>query len=328
MKLVSLPQGLVVAVLSQLGPKDIGKAAAVSRKLEAAANDESLWETLARRYYGSRVARSTRSMYGSYKDMVRDDNRRGALPTLHGLWKSPCHNNSPTSFYCCLVVCIKWHRPSNMLWLYLDARGESDLRHPGTSALWFRELGTNKNVPLLGARNAFAGTPSNVQQYDFVPDPNAVGRNDRFKGVLQIDASLFSRAGSYEFCYANAILHRDYQECSLFTVDREQDLMDVFTSFSLENESPFASETEAAWNERWRPHLTLAVEAPANRLGPWPERIGMTGDEAASYIRSQNPDLKVSAIPPDVSVKRDHRSGRVRFRVDHRGIVERAPKRG
>ena len=145
----ALPQDVLVVILSQLEIEDIGHAGRVSKTMHTAANDESLWEILAIRRFGSHVALSTRYLYNTYQEMVLDDNRSGAMPTLNGLWKCPWRYNNRTSrFYCCLVVCIKWHRPSNNLWLYIDARGESDLRRPGTSGIWLRDLGTNNRLTL------------------------------------------------------------------------------------------------------------------------------------------------------------------------------------
>jgi Potato inhibitor I family len=277
--------------------------------------------------------------------MVIDGNCRGALPTLNGLWKCPWRHNRPGgSFYCCLIICIKWHRPSNRLWLYLDVRGESDLRSPGTSGVWFREGGGTNNVVELEDRiitnqngtvflTDLMGIPQHVRQYAFFPeDAGAAHRNDRFKGVLEIDANLFSRTGgTYEFCYANAA-HRvvcDFETCALFTLEHGQTLIDAFPTFSLESESPFASDTDAVWNERWAPHLIASAANNLNFLGPWPECIGMTGVEAANYIRSQNRDLReVQYYPPGVSMTMDLRPNRVRFWVSSEGLVYKAPKRG
>lgn len=344
MKLVGLPKDVLVAVLSKLGPQEIGAPMEVSKALSAAAKDESLWEIFAVRRFGVKVSQATRSLYGSYREMVMDDNQRGALPTLHGLWKSQWHYNSTNRFYCCLIVCIKWHRPSNQLWLYLDARGESDLRRPETSGVWLRELGTNRTVQLEDRvrpnpdgsfqMGDIMGIPRNVRPYEFLPDPSS-GRNprsDRLKGILKIDANLFSRPGSYQFCFANAAprLERDYQECTLFTLGTNETLMDAFDSFSLEADSPFARDTETAWKERWAPHLPGAVvhSNTTNRLGPWPECIGMNGKEAAAYIRSQNPDLRVNVCAHDQAMSLYFCSGEVRFYVNRQGIVETAPERG
>jgi hypothetical protein len=309
-----------------------------------AANDESLWEMLAVRRYGSRIAHATQSLYDSYKLMIQDDNRLGALPTLQGLWKSSWRHNDSQHFYCCLIVCIKWHRPSNEILLYLDARGELDLRRPETSGIWLREPDSNNVVQLedrihpnedgSGYMDDLFGIPyHNVREYEFVMDPSDAqtrpGHNGHYKGVLQIDAHIFSRAGSYQFCFANAnpSIFRDYNECTLFTLaDEENALMDAFDSFSLESESPFAGDTVTSWNERWAPHLT--PDASKNVLGPWPECIGMTGEEAATHIRSQNADLRVFVIPSGVAIPWYFCPSEVRFGVNREGIVERAPERG
>jgi Potato inhibitor I family/F-box domain len=344
MKISELPLVLLVNVLSLLGIPDIGAAARVSKQFSCAANDESLWEKLAVRRYGSRVAHATRSLYDSYKLMMQDDNRLGALPTLQGgLWKSTAwrHNDS-RHFYCCLIVCIKWHRASNKILLYLDARGESDLRRPQTSGIWLREPESNNIVQLEdrirpNANGAvyigdLLGIPRhNVREYEFVRDPADAPRNGRYKGVLQIEAHIFSRAGSYQFCYANAnpSVFKDYSECTLFTLaDEKNALMAAFDSFSLESDYPFAADTVTSWNERWAPHLALDTPPLKNVLGPWPECIGMTGEAAAAHIRSQNADLRVSVIPHGGAILLYFCPSEVRFWVNREGIVETAPKRG
>lgn len=61
-------------------------------------------------------------------------------------------------------------------------------------------------------------------------------------------------------------------------------------------------------------------------MGPWPECIGMTGEEAVRYIQSQNRDLSVEVVH---SVVNDYYCATaVRFSVDENGIVREAPERG
>mmetsp|Transcript_7381 Transcript_7381/g.16320 ORF Transcript_7381/g.16320 Transcript_7381/m.16320 type:complete len:132 (+) Transcript_7381:194-589(+) len=110
MNLADLPHDVLVVILSQMSPQDIvGGPAMVSKKMNA---DDSLWEALAINRFDSHVARSAWSMC--------DD--------------------------CCLVICIKWHRSSNLLWLYIDELHigvlgirDPDLTETETSGIWLRE---------------------------------------------------------------------------------------------------------------------------------------------------------------------------------------------
>lgn len=73
--------------------------------------------------------------------MVRDDNVLRAVPTLTlgpedgGTLPCPWRKNTPAYFFLCLLVELKFHREDNELRLYLDARGERDLRHPEDSSI-------------------------------------------------------------------------------------------------------------------------------------------------------------------------------------------------
>lgn len=129
-----LPKDALMRIVLKLEIRDVAKAALVSKQFCDAVKEDSLWQEFAERRYGSHVTSATKHLYDTYKEMMQDDNRRGALPTLRGTWESRWkYNNShrfPDRFYCCTIVGIQWHRPSNKLLLYLDARGERDLSSP------------------------------------------------------------------------------------------------------------------------------------------------------------------------------------------------------
>lgn len=206
--------------------------------------------------------------------MMQDDNRLGALPTLNGIWKSSWRGNTLQfgngPFYCCLIVSIRFDRMNNQILLYLDARGEGDLRPPQTSGIWVRDLVTDRvvwfdrdrirnDIPAIPDK---WGMPSNISDYEFESHPSAEERRDRHKGVLKNDSDLFSRPGHYQFCYANATpsSFRDYNSCNLFTVPRENGLMEAFECFSLRGETPFDADTPQSWDRRWLPYLPGAAD--------------------------------------------------------------------
>lgn len=334
-----LSSEIIVHILSILGtPQEICKASLISSTFRDAANQQGLWEELANRRYGPRVASATKHLYHhSFKLMMQDDNRLGALPSLHGLWNSDWrHNGLNGMHYRCLITCIKWNRANHKILLYLDARGESDLRSPRKSGIWIRDPSTSATETLeqrnLPPRPNADGSyfinqltnPFNVTKYEYISLlPKQV--QGHYQGMLVLDEALFSSHGSYQFCYANPTpnFQRDYDECHLFTIESGQSLMDIFSSFSLEVDSPF----DAATLGLGAPSAT-AVAGQRNLFGPWPECVGMTGEECTNYIRRQNPDLTIQIIPPRGCIQAYYCPSEVRFSVDKNGIVWTPPKRG
>mmetsp|Transcript_13507 Transcript_13507/g.20077 ORF Transcript_13507/g.20077 Transcript_13507/m.20077 type:complete len:166 (-) Transcript_13507:333-830(-) len=64
--------------------------------------------------------------------------------------------------------------------------------------------------------------------------------------------------------------------------------------------------------------------------GPWPECVGMEGNECANLILKDSPDLagNIFLIPPNTPVTEDYRLSRVRIMVDNNNIVVEIPLRG
>ena len=354
MTITSLSNDLLIRIFSTLSTKDVGATACAYKKFNDVINNddsEALWVELAVRRYGERVAHSTKSLYNnSFRLMMKDDNCLGALPTLKGTWTCPWRFNHVGRFYCCYITCLKLDRPANKLDVYLEARGESDLRSPQTSGVWIRD-------PVTGAAKQTPGTASETHRQvvrtqnrdgsvsfvlhspgnEFVScqedqDQREEERNRfgaipagngqyRYKGVLRIDAGRFS-AGSYRFCYANSnpSFDRDYDETELFTIQTDQSLIDVFTTFTLKSDSTFNDNSNPQ-----SPAPQQSLQANVQRLfGPWPQCVGMKGEECVDYIRSQNPDLNVHIIPHGQRIGVNE----VRVCVDPRGIVRETPRRG
>lgn len=67
-----------------------------------------------------------------------------------------------------------------------------------------------------------------------------------------------------------------------------------------------------------------------NHQGPWPECLGLAGDDCVQLIESAAEDVRgrVYIVPPDSMVTMDFREDRVRVYVNDKNIVEKAPQRG
>jgi len=81
-------------------------------------------------------------------------------------------------------------------------------------------------------------------------------------------------------------------------------------------------------------HSTAAASSKTtnnnNPDGPWPECVGMGGEDCVRLIEANAPDLKgnVFVVPHDSMVTMDYREDRVRVWIDENGIVAKPPGRG
>ena len=183
------------------------------------------------------------------------------------------------------------------------------------------------------------GRLPDIGQHTFLPtlstlDPLGNGRR-RLQGVLVVDATLFVEPGMFcqvQFCYNTDVVEREsrrFTECTLFEINDQCPLKNVFDSYSLESDEslPFFDLNSTADSERWAPHLGTTIDK--NYLGPWPECVGMSGEAARDFIRSQNPDLSTKLLGPEIKrMTLDRRPSRVRIKVDWQGNVVSAPSRG
>jgi hypothetical protein len=247
-----LPKEIIIRIFSHLGTlEDLFTCAQVCSFWEQAINQEPLllWQEIACRKYGSDVAQGTIALYdqqndgggSSWKAMLQDDNRKGALPilTVH----KPClyKYNGMDSYYCCWVECIKWHRGSRRVRIYLDVRGESDLRDPSGSSLRF-QTGPAGHYTFRGAWH------SELEEE----------RLGHYKGYLDFPYRNFDGTGTYFFCYAN--FHHgiaDYESIPIMKIPWDGTLLDIFCStnghfprYALEL-SPFAADTPESERSRW-----------------------------------------------------------------------------
>ena len=60
----------------------------------------------------------------------------------------------------------------------------------------------------------------------------------------------------------------------------------------------------------------------------WPELVGLTGEEAATKLKTEKPHLKVAIVPNGAMVTMDHNLDRVRIYVNSEGKVEVPPRLG
>lgn len=133
----SLPFVLLTHIFSYLlnSPRDIEACSYVNKDWYHVAT--TLWKDVAIYHYQSKeLVEETIPLYDhNYKELLYDDNRKGALRIFP--INKPCYwkYNREGRFYCCIVVRMIWdRRPSHGgIYLYIDVRGEWDLRHPSDS---------------------------------------------------------------------------------------------------------------------------------------------------------------------------------------------------
>jgi hypothetical protein len=188
-------------------------------------HDSVIWQDLAVIKFGSAIARrSAATFYGhkqQWKILMMDDNKRGALPTLifsQPLQQQVCNYiyNRPTYHFCCLVSWVRWDRMANEIQVYIDVRGESDLRHPLTSSLAQRQgRHGSKTIhcnipPLRFVAHQSISSPKHHKGYLVFPAPNSVGNS----------------VGEYTFCYGNRVQiprRNDYDIVTLFWIRPKDD---------------------------------------------------------------------------------------------------------
>lgn len=234
-----------------------------------------MWEALAVQKYWQAIVNATIHHYGgNHREMLEDDNVRGSVPTLRLNDAIPWIHNSPKYFFMCLLIELRHHRDSNELRLYLDARGEADLRHPGDSSIERRPRSEKAAGGESGSVDLISG--------EFVPEVSMPGHH---RGYLSFDAGQFSTPGRYFFTFCdirrNAHFRRlqiameargvpmrailpviDYSSVMLLEVTEEGGLERAFANASLEGKvryalptSPFQDESEEVEMRRFAPHL-------------------------------------------------------------------------
>jgi len=208
---------------------------------------------------------------------MADDNRRGALPTLSTPSTTRACKyrfNRIEYYFCCIVEAVKWDRNANEIKVYIDVRGEHDLREPMTSALY--------RLPIRG--NGWDVGSANVLLPErFVNEVGTPYRSQRrhHKGYLaySVPENVTVLPGRYFFCYANPNpLHgADYAPVCLFTIP-DQSSNGLADAFRVEGEgapavytadrSPFADDTREIERGRWE-SVVHRVVLDRDLPGPW-----------------------------------------------------------
>jgi hypothetical protein len=281
-----LPPEVLVRVFSILGNvQDLGRVQLVCRSFHTAAGNETIWCEIAIRKYGAYIHDQTVHLYdGSSYEMLKDDNRLGACPIIYNpdslcLYKY----NRDDYWFGCLIRWVRWHRQSRTVQIYVDARGERDLRHPSTSGVWRSGI-VAVDVDEMdhnGAEGSSEHLPSRPHAFDNLLADEQQRPRGHYKGVLIYPEELFLQPAEYVFCYANGHVIspwerrlggavRDYTKTVILRFGPQENLKDAFPEYSLEaaptNDDDNDDEEESD-RERWRLHVPAAV---MNRTQPSP----------------------------------------------------------
>jgi hypothetical protein len=288
----ALPQEVLekVAKLAGADINDIGRFGQVCRAAFQAASSPRVWQQLAAIKYGEDLATFSGPLYESdWKVLMIDDNKRGALPTLTTPIASNYVSNRHHYFFCCIVQAVKWDRHANEIRVYIDVRGERDLRDPSQSSI--TPIRNELSSPDTRRRPTFIhGTLFDGGGTAYVPTripviPGVTLRSSRFvseiapsqkhfKGYLAfpVNDDVNLRAGDYSFCYANANIAAHgshYRPVKLFSIAHQGDGLDKafcvnhqamppLVSYTS-RESPFANDTPEIERQRWEEYVPQVV---------------------------------------------------------------------
>lgn len=257
-----LPHETLVRSFSFLATgHDLASVMLVCKSFNRAAHEESIWKEGCFRKYGSDISEQTVHLYPCFYEMLKDDNSLGASPIRYNPGKFVYVFNEDHYFFCCLIRSVKWHRPSKTVQVFVDARGETDLRDPITSGLWRVDRYNGEDT--LGLTFARVTTARTVT--------NLVATATHKKAILVYPEDAFAQAGHYVFCYANTRRPwrglpvrleqvppppKDYTNVSILHV--KQNLQDAFAEYSLEN-GGHPEDTEDSELELWRQNIPQRV---------------------------------------------------------------------
>jgi hypothetical protein len=282
----ALPQDVLERILIFAGKdvKDVGRYAQVCDLFRKAASMR-VFQTLAELRFGRAIAALSEPLYSfDWKALMLDDNKRGAMPTIPGPFVCNWRHNSRHAHYCCIIHSIKWVRFAQELRIYIDVRGEDDLRHPQTSTITRSNLDGDASLTIthLMRRAANVVRPIHVlQAAGFVADSESPYTPRSFRGylVFHIDDHIWA-PGNYSFRYANDF--PDYLPVNLFTISPGaqglNELFDVDPKVGMStdspnrpasytaDESPFADDTPEKVKSRWERVIPTEV---MNRTPSW-----------------------------------------------------------
>ncbi|EFN51283.1 hypothetical protein CHLNCDRAFT_141219 [Chlorella variabilis] len=126
-ELLELGAGPLSQVLKLLpSVQDLCRCRMVCRALHHAVQDDTVWQAKAL------------ELYPAETELVQDDNCEHAALFLPLVGRSCRYKmNQPHYFFECLMLGLEWNRAEHTFRLYIDARGEVDLRQPGESSMGF-----------------------------------------------------------------------------------------------------------------------------------------------------------------------------------------------
>ena len=124
---MSLPDEVLVAIFSFLEtPEEISSCLLVCKKWRPS-DTNAVWKAHASVRYGPDVAEQTIAVYqNDWTELLRDGNRRGALPTLQFDESFVLTNVATREIGELVVKTIKWYRMANILHVYCSFHGPVD----------------------------------------------------------------------------------------------------------------------------------------------------------------------------------------------------------
>ncbi len=209
----SLPREIFERCLSFLDAKDLCfSVELVCKSFRIASRDsDSLWRSIALYKYGDEILENAISTDAyscrlSFKEMVADDMRLVAMPTI-SMAKHPkvCRwmYHSVSCSFVCLVLGIQYYRPAEEVRIYIDVRGETDLRHPRTSS-----ISHNYSARTIRA-DRFHGI-------SYCPG--------YYQGYVSFGASFFQMTGRYSFTYGDIGFPHHYIAIDILEIQKSSSL--------------------------------------------------------------------------------------------------------
>jgi hypothetical protein len=259
---------LLVQIFSVLlTPRDLGRCALVCCEWKVAALDTEIWKTMCEQKFGLDVASQAvadEHYDGNWRDMLQDDCQRAANLSLYrGIscpWK---YNGRDNLFYCCWIESIVWNRVADELHLYIDVRGEEDLRHPGKSMFQRRDFSGDSlgEVPVPGGNFTWISDIEKIighykgkiiipiaYLYDAVPTMTGFELQFQYSGYVGRGMRII------QFGVGLSNAFDDYITSNILTFPASSTpLKDAFRTakYTLDI-SPFASDTPEIERQRWQ----------------------------------------------------------------------------
>lgn len=270
----ALPKDILEEIISFAveSPRDVSQIELISKVfLEIAAYG---WDLICQKKFGKQLFESSLYMYHySAKRQLQDDNRLGASRRI--ILNRPCYHrfNAVDSFYCCLVHAIQWDRTTKRVDLFIDVRGERDLRSPIGSTLHTPTKSAWGHSQVIGRPIAWRQQEDSMRSDEGVWEPvKVLLPPGHFQGRLSFSESSFFSKEGYDFCYSNlGIGFPDYEIVNL--LPPFACLEDLFRHGEYVGRSscPFESENNddsVVQRTRWREFTpSLVWNRNSSRLG-------------------------------------------------------------